>query len=121
MRSPILFILLVCVLGNQPIFCAALKLNEALQTKKVSYTIHGNSSSTHYLEPIILEVLNTSNEPISIAIEDGDMFIPTDSAKQNIVVTSSDVLVLQPKDPILKSTDPLVNPQKGLTQFIRDQ
>lgn len=78
-------------------FSSPLKLNEALKSKKVNCVIHGNNASTHYLEPIVLEISNTSNELVSIAIEDGDMFIPADSNKQNIVVTSSELLVLQPK------------------------
>lgn len=98
MRNLILFFLFVSIFGNQNISGAALKLNEAIKTKKINCIIHGNSSSTHYLEPIILEVSNTGNEPISIAIESGDMFIPTDSNKQNIVATVSDLLVLQPKE-----------------------
>lgn len=93
--STILFIFLLARITS--VYGAALKLNEALQSKKISCAIHGNSSSTHYLEPIILEVTNTSNEPVSVSIENGDLFIPSDSNKQNIVVTASELLVLQPK------------------------
>ncbi len=81
-----------------PAFGSSLKLNEASNSKKINVSIHGNSASTHYLEPIILELANLSNEPVSIAIENGDMFIPDDSAKQNIVVTSSYILALQAKE-----------------------
>ena len=98
MKSSIyLFTGILILTFSPPAIAVTLKLNEALKSKKVNCVIHGNSSSTHYLEPVVLEVSNTSNELVSIAVEDGDMFIPSDSNLQNIVVTSSQVLVLQPK------------------------
>lgn len=74
-----------------------IKLNDAIKTKKINCLIRGNSSSTHYLEPIVLELTNISAETQSINIETGDVFIPTDSNKQNIVVTQNDIIVLYPK------------------------
>ncbi len=101
MRNHHYFTLLIfcCfILLNQFIFGSPVKLHEALKSKKITGVIHGNSSSTHYLEPVVLELANISNEAVTIAIEDGDLFIPTDSNKQNIVVTASQLLVLQPKE-----------------------
>jgi hypothetical protein len=71
-------------------------LLDAIKNKNVKCTIQGNSSSTHYLEPIIATITNISSQPITVEINDGDMFIPTDSNKQNIVVTSQEILVLKP-------------------------
>jgi len=92
-------LLLLLFAGN--IFNASantLKLNDAIQSKKISCSIHGNSSSTHYLEPVVLELTNNSNEVLSIVVSGGEMFIPTDSNKQNILVTHTELLVLQPKE-----------------------
>lgn len=98
-RNFLLLLLTGCLFAmNQIAFCNPVKLHEALKSKKIIGSIHGNSSSTHYLEPVVLELTNISSEPISISIEDGDMFIPSDSDKQNIVVTASQLLVLQPKE-----------------------
>ncbi len=95
-----LFLPLLCIficINSETTFGASIKLNDAIKSKKINCVIHGNGASTHYLEPIILEVSNASNEIISVSIETGDMFIPSDSNKQNIVVTASELLVLQPK------------------------
>lgn len=75
---------------------APVKLNDAVMKQKVTCYIHGNAASTHYLEPVVVELTNKSNESINVAIENGDMFIPADAAKQNIVVTSPLVVALQP-------------------------
>lgn len=74
-----------------------IKLNEAIQTKKINCFVHGNSSSTHYLEPIVVELTNNSTETLTINIDNGDLFVPIDSNKQNIVVTENEMLVLKPK------------------------
>ncbi|MDB5227316.1 MAG: hypothetical protein JWN78_1509 [Bacteroidota bacterium] len=75
---------------------SAIKLNEAIKNKKISCYIHGNGASTHYLEPVIAEFTNTGSDPLELTVEDGDMFIPADSTRQNIVVTGSAIITLQP-------------------------
>ncbi len=86
------------IVMNQSVFSNPVKLHEALKDNKIKGNIHGNSSSTHYLEPIILELSNTGNETVTVAVEDGDMFIPSDADKQNIVVTATQSIVLLPKE-----------------------
>lgn len=73
-------------------------LQDAIKNKSVQCVIHGNSESTHYLEPVIATITNITNQPITVQINDGDMFIPTDSNKQNIVVTNQEILVLKPAE-----------------------
>lgn len=96
-HSILYFIVFISCWGKQG-FSSTLKLNEALSSNKIKGFIHGNGASTHYLEPIVLELSNVSNEPVSVAVDDGDLFIPADSNKQNIVVTASELMVLQPKE-----------------------
>ena len=48
--STILFLFLLARMTS--VYGAALKLNEALQSKKINCMIHGNGASTHYLESI---------------------------------------------------------------------
>ncbi len=86
------------VMSNLSVLADGIKLNEAIQLKKINCLVHGNSSSTHYLEPIVLELTNNSAETVAINIDNGDLFIPLDSNKQNIVVTENEMLVLKPKE-----------------------
>lgn len=79
------------------ILANGIKLNQAIQLKNLKCKIHGNSSSTHYLEPIVVELTNNSTETVTINIDNGDLFVPIDSSKQTIVVTENDILVLKPK------------------------
>lgn len=81
----------------QNTFGKVIKLNEALLSNKISCTIKGSSESTHYYEPIQIEINNLSNTTVNIAIETGDLFIPTDTSLQNIVVTENAPIVLLPK------------------------
>lgn len=96
-KSNLIITLLIFTATAQHASSTTLSLSDVLKEKKVSCLIKGNGASTHYLEPILLEVTNLSNETVSIIIDNGDLFIPTDEHKQNIVVTEPEVLVLQPK------------------------
>lgn len=71
-------------------------LVDAIKSNSVKCVVRGNSESTHYLEPIIATVTNVTSEPITLQINDGDLFIPTDTNKQNIVVTNQEIFVLKP-------------------------
>jgi hypothetical protein len=87
---------LLILLSAEISFAANLTLYEALKSSNISHIIHGNSASTHYLEPIVLELTNKSSEPYRISVETGDMFIPDNTALQNIVITATDFLSLKP-------------------------
>lgn len=77
---------------------ASQNLVDAIKNKSVKCVVRGNSESTHYLEPIIATITNTSSQQITLQINDGDMFIPTDTNKQNIVVTNQEIFVLKPQE-----------------------
>lgn len=77
-------------------FAANISLREALQSPNIAYAFHGNAVSTHYLEPIVLELTNKSSEPFRITVETGDMLIPDNASLQNIVITATDLLSLKP-------------------------
>lgn len=78
-------------------FGAALSLQEAIKSKKIVCKINGNSGSTHYLDPLIIEITNLSNENVSVSWQDGDLFIPDDPSMQNIVATQPELISLLPK------------------------
>lgn len=73
-------------------------MQELIKSKKISCCIHGNSTSTHYLEPVVAIFTNLSDESVSFVIDNGDMFIPSDSAYQNIVATRQETVELKPKE-----------------------
>ena len=75
MKQPI-FILTIFfsgLLGLSKVSANTVKLNDALKSNQVSANIHGNGSSTHYLEPVVLELANNGGTAVSILIENGDM------------------------------------------------
>lgn len=72
-----------------------ISLADALQQKKIACNFKGNDKSTHYLEPILIEITNLGNAPISLQIKSGDMFIPTDANLQNIVTTENRIIALK--------------------------
>ncbi len=92
------FLFITICLSHQVSLGNPMKLSEIQKKNFLNLTIHGNSNSTHYLEPIIAELSNTGKEIVTIRIETGDMFIPEDSTKQNIVATENREIVLQPME-----------------------
>jgi hypothetical protein len=91
------FLLLMCVIATaKSAINTKQNLQEAIKNNIVKCRILGNSESTHYLEPIIASLNNVTNETITLQINNGDLFIPTDSNKQNIVVTKEEIFVLKP-------------------------
>ncbi len=91
------FIFLIFMVFHHSVLGVSIKLNDAFNNKKIVGEIRGNSASTHYLEPIILDLTNSSNEFVNITIDNGDLFIPIDDTKQKIIVTSPQIITLQPK------------------------
>jgi len=77
-------------------FAAPLTLHDALKANKVTCTVKGNAASTHYLEPLVLELTNLSNQTLAVTVQHGDMFIAEDTSAQNIVVTQAELITLQP-------------------------
>lgn len=90
----IFFFVVLCIAQNA--FSVNITLKQALLSPDISYKIRGNSASTHYLEPVILELTNKSSQAYTISVETGDMFIPSDTSYQNIVITANEILALRP-------------------------
>lgn len=90
-----------CVLVNT--FCLVFSINttslkNAIKDGKITYTAEYNPKGTHYLGPILLTVKNTSNEELQINLNAGDLFVPTESMFQNIVVIRTDKIHLLPNE-----------------------
>lgn len=98
MKIPLTFISVFLLYGNLPVSANPIPMQELIKSKKISCSIHGNSASTHYLEPVVAHFTNLSGEPVAFLIDNGDMFIPSDSTYQNIVVTHQEIVTLKPKE-----------------------
>src|SRR4051812_37850368 len=69
------------------------KLGDAMVKGLVKCTIHGNSNSTHYYQPIVAVLKNSQHTPVTINIESGDQFFPADPSLQNMLVTKTQNII----------------------------
>lgn len=68
--------------------------NAAVKQKMISFVASGNSKSTHFLKPLILKLQNLLNTSKTVKIENGQTFIASDSAYQNLVVTKEMIVTI---------------------------
>ncbi len=73
-----------------------LTLTDALHNSKLTCQFEGNGNSTHYLQPIQLNIANSENRVYTIVIENGQQFISSNAALQNLVLTKREVIKLAP-------------------------
>lgn len=95
MKKEGLIILIILFCFSKISSAITISLDKLLNNKEIIVSIIGNKASTHYYEPITLEVFNNSNNEIRIPINIGDLFIPTDRTKQALVVTAPVNIILQ--------------------------
>ncbi len=89
----------LCILFIQSLNTFSLNtisINDAMKSKQINYTATANKNGTHYLGPIILTLTITENKELDIKINAGDIFIPTESKYQNIVITKRENIHLKP-------------------------
>ena len=92
MKNIIILVLLGIFILSKP--QAEYTLKDAIAKNIISCTVNGNSNSTHYSKPLIINIKNKKNTNIKIKINNGLQFIPVDSNYQNIVITRHELLVL---------------------------
>lgn len=66
----------------------------ALKNASISAHATGNSGSTHYLKPLMLEIRNRKSKPITIKLGAGLWFQSEDSTVQDIITTNTEYLML---------------------------
>jgi hypothetical protein len=91
-----LFLLLLSF--RSPESTSSLNLLTAIQQKSVIADIHGNAKSTHYYEPVKMDISNNTGKELTIQIANGDLFVPADSDEQNLVVTEENIFTLLPNE-----------------------
>lgn len=72
-----------------------INLQQAIQSEMVHYKARGNESSAHYHQPILLELENRTNTPLSIRIENGLKFHSNSDDIQDLILTQEELLVLE--------------------------
>ena len=77
---------------------SALNLMTAIQQKAVTADIRCNYKSTHYYEPVNVEILNAADTVMKVEIANGDIFVPIDSNEQNLLITEGQLVILQPNE-----------------------
>jgi hypothetical protein len=75
-----------------------LSLEDALETKSISYVAKGSSGSTHYITPITIHIQNNKGTTLYIMIENGRQFISVDTSIQNLIITKKELIVLAPNE-----------------------
>lgn len=73
-----------------------LLLDKAIKDNIISFKALGYQRGTHYTLPIEIEVKNNSKKAINLEVPSGTMFIAEDSAYQNMLVTKTEVIALNP-------------------------
>jgi hypothetical protein len=71
-------------------------LDKAIKSGLVKIQASGNSESTHYLKPMILEFYNPKNTSVEINVEPGWIFIAGDTSYQNLIVTDEIFVQINP-------------------------
>lgn len=81
-------------------------LKDAVDKKFIQLAIHGNSKSSHYQEPLVIDLINLQTGPVSIILSSGQLFIPDDAGYQTLISTGEmavNLLPHQKKQIILKA------------------
>ncbi len=72
-------------------------LAEAADKGLVTYNIAVNPESTHYLDPFIIHIRNTSDQELKIKVPNGLTLLAPDSAYQDFIITKEALLALAPQ------------------------
>lgn len=75
---------------------ASIGLEEALRSNKYAIEITGNTSSTHYLQPLQVIIKNKSNTKVQIIVPAGMHFASVEEGIQDVITTQTMMLALKP-------------------------
>lgn len=80
-----------------------LDLSSLIENKDYQIAIQHNPKGCHYLNPMLLNFTNKSNEDVYIVVKSGDIYTPSDAGCQDLVTTKTDTLFVQKSQAISKS------------------
>jgi hypothetical protein len=65
----------------------SMPIDDALTQRKISVSARAADNSTHYQQPVVLEIRNISGSPVAVDIPVGRLFASHDTTEQNFVST----------------------------------
>ena len=81
---------------TQPVLeVETLDIQKALSLEKIDLKIIGNTESTHYYKPLLIELKNTANHALEIKIANGQLFKSADPEAQDIITTQEEIIALK--------------------------
>ncbi len=92
-----LFISLVALFCISAAEKQKLDINLAVKNNTVSLTMLGNDASTHYYEPVLANINNSSDSFLEIDMPAGTLLEPANDAEQTLMVTEDLMVNLTPK------------------------
>ncbi len=103
MKQFLLFsVLIIFVSASKPLF-STYDLKTALEKNIIHLKINGNSESTHYYQPISIEITNKTNKSIVIKIPNGQQFVSDSTEIQDIIITQEEMIALKPNQSLNKN------------------
>jgi hypothetical protein len=87
--NSLFYILLLLLFINSANVNSNIEITQAIKQSKVSASILGNEKSTHYHEPIILNISNNTFAELNVSIPAGTLFFPNDEKEQTLIATQN--------------------------------
>jgi len=97
----ICLIAVISISASQPVIITY-DLKTAIEKKLVSCSIYGNDRSTHYYQPIKIDITNLTNKNITIIIPNGQKIIADSTKVQDVIITQEELIALTPNKNELK-------------------
>lgn len=93
-----IFISLLILLSLSIFAQEKINLEDAIKQNKIQANCKGNDKSVHYLKPLVVDMKNLQNHIIQIWIESGTYFASSPAEYQDITVTESQLITLNPNE-----------------------
>lgn len=91
-----------------------ISLNDAIKNTYVTVSMQGNEKSTHYYEPVAINLMNNSTTDLLLNLDVGTLLEPDNTKEQTLMVTEGLLVNLSPKQSKnLKIKAMCINPAKS--------
>lgn len=96
-KNYVIYVVLILLYNNSTNINANVEILNAIKQAKINVSINGNDKSTHYHEPIALNIVNNTFTDLNISIPAGTLFLPNDIGEQTLIATQNIFAKLTPK------------------------
>lgn len=104
MKNIVLAIIAISILSSSKPGLTTYDLKTAIDKNLVACKFEGNIESTHYYQPLKINITNLTYKSISIRIQNGQKFYSDSSDTQDVIITQEELIALTPNQ---KETKPL--------------